>query len=759
MSGKKRRRHSTYRMSTALIGVVVLTILLLMSKSISDAYLAVDYSVDRSLVSYSRIFASNLDREISRVISQVDKISGNKSFSSGNLVLIRKDVSDALKLLPDAIEAYWIDKDRVFRAIEPPNPNLEGTRISEEHLSNLEYRRGIANLFKSKNGFPHLTYAVKIRGSNEELIGYLAVQISLSEWVEGLRSVFEKDRGHVAALLPSRSIGPPINLSNEDDLLFYSKVNAIRLNGPAVSEQILAEEQYIVSLISLEKVPAQLIVAIPKVQFFNSLSELYATFFTAIIGMPIFILWLVHFFRKNEQDQIRSLQERLNQFGRDHIDAKIDVDGDHEIDGLIRSFNRMSDNLKNNYQHNRILAQAISELSSLSEADLILKKSLEMVAKQCQPEIACFLLKTDKINQNKINNDLQKSWAIRQRRFYEIQSKDEFETLKKPIYGEANIFEFTVKYENLEIGFFRVFFDQKPDESIVILLHSLINHTNLALRRLFEIRKSSVEFIEKNLSASVDRTIFMPKLKYDNEDRFSFHFVPAPRFGGDWFALIEDEKKDRLFVITGDVAGHGLVQGLATTAINAALDTISYLIKSDQSNLINGPSEIVTIVDQVSSRVTIPNELTISCLAAEIDFSSSRLKICNAGYTFPILIRKGAEVEYVDYLVDGQQEILGKVINNKTSLKYHNNEYNLKEGDFLIFYSDGLSDARNPKSKIFGRFLIRSLRDLMEISSSESVKNEILRLFDYYTQGSVIEDDVCFLVVQFKQRSQFRISA
>lgn len=55
---------------------------------------------------------------------------------------------------------------------------------------------------------------------------------------------------------------------------------------------------------------------------------------------------------------------------------------------------------------------------------------------------------------------------------------------------------------------------------------------------------------------------------------------------------------------------------------------------------------------------------------------------------------------------------------------------------------------RNFKSGIFGRMLLRGLRRPELFAGPEAVRDEILRMFRFYTQDAKVEDDVCFVVIE-----------
>jgi hypothetical protein len=54
---------------------------------------------------------------------------------------------------------------------------------------------------------------------------------------------------------------------------------------------------------------------------------------------------------------------------------------------------------------------------------------------------------------------------------------------------------------------------------------------------------------------------------------------------------------------------------------------------------------------------------------------------------------------------------------------------------------------------------MRTLRKAHEYGSAADLRDEILQMFSYYTQGSHVEDDVCFLVVQVRSHELRQLSA
>jgi serine phosphatase RsbU (regulator of sigma subunit) len=273
-------------------------------------------------------------------------------------------------------------------------------------------------------------------------------------------------------------------------------------------------------------------------------------------------------------------------------------------------------------------------------------------------------------------------------------------------------------------------------------LHAVVALVDGAIIKQDAIRRSALMNTELEMAEAVQRSVFADNKIVKTASHVALHYEAASRLGGDWFYFFEHPSHDRVSIIIGDVTGQGLTQGLVTTAVKGALDVLKELAKHGAD--LGGPAAVVTLLESVVRRVAGANGLVMTCLAVAIDFETREMKVCNAGHTFPILVRAASGDNEVSHLHKNQQPLLG----HDATHRYTDTAYELKPRDALVIYSDGLSDARTFKSAIFGRLLFRALREPRGDRDAEGIKAEILSMFRYYTQERRIEDDVCFLVVQ-----------
>ena len=158
------------------------------------------------------------------------------------------------------------------------------------------------------------------------------------------------------------------------------------------------------------------------------------------------------------------------------------------------------------------------------------------------------------------------------------------------------------------------------------------------------------------------------------------HYEPAREIGGDFFELFRMRRRAHpLGVVIADVAGKGIAAALlmafARPVIHTALTAAS------------GPSEALErtnriLVDELHTT------LFITVLAGRLDLRTGSFRMANAGHESPLLIpRDGAPIAPVN----GGGPLLGAF----SRLGIPEVEIELRLGDTLLLYTDGVTDARS----------------------------------------------------------------
>jgi sigma-B regulation protein RsbU (phosphoserine phosphatase) len=162
-----------------------------------------------------------------------------------------------------------------------------------------------------------------------------------------------------------------------------------------------------------------------------------------------------------------------------------------------------------------------------------------------------------------------------------------------------------------------------------------------------------------------------------------------------------DESRAALCV--ADVAGKGVPAALLMSNMQAALKSLA------SENI--SPSELCGKLNRLMCGNT-PLRKFITCFYSELDIATRKLTFTNAGHNPPLLMRRdGACVR----LEEG-----GRVIGAFCDSTFTQQEIQLYDGDKLLLFTDGVTEARNADGEEFGdQRLLECLRSYAGRNAAE----------------------------------------
>ena len=130
----------------------------------------------------------------------------------------------------------------------------------------------------------------------------------------------------------------------------------------------------------------------------------------------------------------------------------------------------------------------------------------------------------------------------------------------------------------------------------------------------------------------------------------------------------------------------------------------------------------------------------VTCFYGVLEPSSGSLTYANAGHDLPYLRRSGG----------GDAEELrarGMPLGLMPGMSYEEGEVSLREGNCVLFYSDGLVEAHDPKGEMFGFPRLREL--VAEHGEERSLEEALLEeLYSCVGEGWEQEDDITLLTLR-----------
>ncbi len=489
----------------------------------------------------------------------------------------------------------------------------------------------------------------------------------------------------------------------------------------------------------------------------NSVRDVFVYLFSLVLTM-ILLLLAIKFSGAKILDPLLVLEENLNNKVPIEI-LKIKSSIILELRQLLNSIIDSNELHEEQRIRTRVMQKAFMDLFTSDTVDLLLAKSVELIATQTDAVHVLFVPeKYGELRQFE-NSEVFigiHAWSWHQLKLNKLK-KDEVDLLLKEI-QETRTYDFRIKSTDGIFGIVKVYFDKTPSDFDLSIMHGLISLVETTLSKHERVKKETMITAELELAKMVQETVLdQQSLKHGDLD-IAYHFQPSTRLGGDWFYVFESGGGRFLNFFMGDVSGSGLTQGLVASAVKGSMDMLVALAKADEM-LELSPSFIAKLLDRVIKRILAKNELTMSFLAAQVDYQAKKLKVYNAGHTFPMMVRKPQKLtkdlaeNQVIYLSKNQSPLIGIRALEGDQKDFENTSYDLEEDDIVFIYTDGLSGSKKIKSTVFTKILQRKLRQLDLNEDPHVVRDEILSLFQYYTQSEKIEDDVCFLVVKFLDKS------
>ena len=204
--------------------------------------------------------------------------------------------------------------------------------------------------------------------------------------------------------------------------------------------------------------------------------------------------------------------------------------------------------------------------------------------------------------------------------------------------------------------------------------------------------------------------------------------VPASQVGGDYFDYFR-AGENRIVIVIGDVAGHGVSAALIMAMAKAVI--------AHPGNELS-PVRLLENLHAVLLPV-MKRRKVMTCFVGILDTESNRFSGTNAGHSFPLLAR-GKKAEFL--------ELRGKPLGTKLFCPSAQTSIEIEKDDCLILYTDGLVEAKNSSGEMIGYENFRAaLPELIENCAVET-EARIRRWHADFSPLKVPEDDISLVVVQ-----------
>ncbi|MBV9923580.1 MAG: SpoIIE family protein phosphatase [Acidobacteria bacterium] len=205
---------------------------------------------------------------------------------------------------------------------------------------------------------------------------------------------------------------------------------------------------------------------------------------------------------------------------------------------------------------------------------------------------------------------------------------------------------------------------------------------------------------------------------------------PSYQIGGDYYDFIQCAD-GRLVVALGDVSGKGTSAALLMSSLHAAVHA--------QVASCRAIRELVSAVNRYLADNTPANRF-VTLFYAELDPLTGSLSFINAGHNPPIIAHEGGTLE--------QLGAGGLPLGIVPDFDYREGRTQLRAGDVLVAYSDGVTEQTNPQGEEFGTVRLREVVARNLTRSAAGIRDKIEAALSTFAQGTPAGDDITLLIVK-----------
>jgi sigma-B regulation protein RsbU (phosphoserine phosphatase) len=288
---------------------------------------------------------------------------------------------------------------------------------------------------------------------------------------------------------------------------------------------------------------------------------------------------------------------------------------------------------------------------------------------------------------------------------------------------------------------------EMQQEHLLDSFAKLADRRNRELEKAYKVIKEQHEKMKRDLEAAarVQQSYLPSTLPPTDRARFAWAYRPCDELAGDIFNVVQiDDRHVGMYVV--DVSGHGVPSALLSVSVARNLiphsDRSSLVVEPDadgQEHLVVGPADVASRLNGLY-RMDEKNRYYFTLLYGLLDTREGLFRYASAGHPGPIRVRPSEPPRMYS-----QQAIPIGMMDVST---YEEAALDLRTGDRLYLYSDGVTEETNPDDEPFGdERVLQALDESRELTLDESVQSLVESVLSWHG-ATQLSDDLSVLAVE-----------
>jgi sigma-B regulation protein RsbU (phosphoserine phosphatase) len=267
---------------------------------------------------------------------------------------------------------------------------------------------------------------------------------------------------------------------------------------------------------------------------------------------------------------------------------------------------------------------------------------------------------------------------------------------------------------------------------LVYLHHSIterLERRNVELQRSVELGTARIELQERELQRAeeIQRSLLPRQIPQIPGFEVAAVWLPARTVGGDYYDVLR-LGGHRLGICIADVVGKGVSAALLMANVQAAVHAFAGDTES--------PAGLCAKVNRLLCENIAAGKF-VSFLYGVLDGDARTFRFCNGGHLYPILA-SGASARTLD---QG-----GAVLGVFPAWSYEDSLVELRPGDRLLLFTDGITEASDADAKEFEEAGIAAFAHANNTLSARELNSRLLAKVTAFCNGQ-FQDDATLLVI------------
>ena len=247
------------------------------------------------------------------------------------------------------------------------------------------------------------------------------------------------------------------------------------------------------------------------------------------------------------------------------------------------------------------------------------------------------------------------------------------------------------------------------------------------------------ERIESELKIAHDIQMSMvPKIfpPFPDRDEFDLYatLVPAREVGGDFYDFFFLDK-DRLCLAIGDVSGKGVPASLFMAVAKT-------LFKATTTASNDHPDKILSrLNDELCKDNT--TCMFVTLFGAILDIRTGQMEYSNGGHNLPYKLSNGQSKQL--------ENTKGTVVGVMEDARFEKNVIAVEPGDWIIFYTDGVTEAMNNHEELFSESRLEQFLSSLDPSiSAQELTQRLVSEVRQFSSTMEQSDDITIVAMRYR---------